>query len=135
MHFVDVAAAALSLQNVSTVWGRCEELGHDRALREQFDVVTARAVAETSVLAEFCLPFVRIGGLWVAAKGATVEVCCCFSFALVSTVSPKMAFVKLYSMVFLCCVAVCRCITHMWREGNLLARWLAHALCARVRSP
>lgn len=37
---------------------------------QSFDVVTARAVAEMRMLAELCLPLTRVGGFWVAAKGA-----------------------------------------------------------------
>lgn len=51
------------------VWGRAEELGQQKAYREQFDLVTARAVAELRVLAEYCLPFVRVGGQFLAMKG------------------------------------------------------------------
>ena len=51
------------------VWARAEEAGQKPELRESFDLVVARAVAETRVLAELCLPFVSVGGLWVAAKG------------------------------------------------------------------
>ena len=43
-----------------------------RRRRESYDVVTARAVAELRVLAEFCVPLVRVGGHWVSAKNADV---------------------------------------------------------------
>ncbi len=51
------------------VHARAEEGGRDPALREQFDVATARAVAAMPVLSEMCLPFVKPGGRFVALKG------------------------------------------------------------------
>ena len=51
------------------VWGRAEEKGHAVELREQFDLVVARAVAELRILAEYCLPFCRVGGTFLAMKG------------------------------------------------------------------
>lgn len=51
------------------VWGRAEDLGQDARFREQFDLVMARAVAELRVLSEYCLPFCRVGGEFVAMKG------------------------------------------------------------------
>ena len=52
-----------------TIHGRAEEGAHTPALREQFDVVTARAVASLQVLAEYCLPYVKVGGTFAAMKG------------------------------------------------------------------
>lgn len=53
------------------IWSRAEDGGQDVSLRERFDVVTARAVADLRVLAEYCLPFARVGGQFVALKGPT----------------------------------------------------------------
>ncbi len=49
---------------------RAEEHGHDPAHRGRYDAVVARAVAALPVLSEYCLPLLRIGGRFVAPKGA-----------------------------------------------------------------
>jgi 16S rRNA (guanine527-N7)-methyltransferase len=51
-----------------------EQLAKDETYREQFDVVTARAVAALPTLAEYSLPFVKIGGYWIAMKGPGEDV-------------------------------------------------------------
>ncbi len=56
------------------VHGRAEQLAKDETYREQFDVVTARAVAALPTLAEYSLPFVKIGGYWIAMKGPGEDV-------------------------------------------------------------
>jgi 16S rRNA (guanine527-N7)-methyltransferase len=61
---------ALGLEQVSVVQDRAEVLGRMAAHRESYDWATARAVAVLSVLAEYLLPFVRIGGSMLAMKGA-----------------------------------------------------------------
>lgn len=52
---------------------RAEEAGKQPKYREKFDFVTARAVADMAVLVEYCLPFVRVGGLFLAMKSAAAE--------------------------------------------------------------
>ena len=55
------------------VTARAEEAGRDPAYRESFDVATARAVAQLNVLAEFCVPLVRIGGVFAPMKAPLSE--------------------------------------------------------------
>ena len=58
----------------SLVHARAEILGKDPDYREQYDIATARAVAPLPVLCEYCLPFVKVGGAFLALKGAEDEV-------------------------------------------------------------
>ena len=52
---------------------RAEEAGKNPEYREQYDIVCSRAVAALNVLSEYCLPFVKVGGVFVAMKGAKAE--------------------------------------------------------------
>lgn len=56
-----------------TVHARAEEGGRKAELRERFDVATARAVAALPTLSEYCLPFVKVGGCFIAMKGPESE--------------------------------------------------------------
>ncbi len=71
--YVNEAAGMLGLDNVTAVAMRAEDGGLDAQYREKFDVVTARAVAEMRVLSELCLPYVRVGGKFIAMKGRNAE--------------------------------------------------------------
>jgi 16S rRNA (guanine527-N7)-methyltransferase len=74
--FLEHMVQLLKLNNVRILNERAEDAGQHPATREQFDVVTARAVAHMMVLAEYLLPLARVGGRCVALKGetATAEV-------------------------------------------------------------
>jgi 16S rRNA (guanine527-N7)-methyltransferase len=69
-RFLQLVVDELGLAGVGVVNARAEEAGHDAALREAFDVVTARAVAPLPALAEVTLPFARIGGCAALVKGS-----------------------------------------------------------------
>ena len=71
--FLRHMASALKLQGVTFIEGRAEEAAHDEQHRERYDIAVARAVARMSTLAEYCLPFCRIGGRFVAQKGMDIE--------------------------------------------------------------
>lgn len=73
MDFLEEAARALGVEDARFVHGRAEELGRLPGWREEFDAVTARAVADLRVLCELCLPFVRVGGVFLAMKGRDSE--------------------------------------------------------------
>ena len=73
IHFLEHLCGQLALKDVRTLHGRAEEFGQNAAYRETFDLATARAVAKLPVLAELCLPFVRVGGQFVALKGPELE--------------------------------------------------------------
>ena len=59
----------LDLSGVTALQGRAEEAGLESAHRERYDFATARAVADLRVLSELCLPFVKVGGYFLAMKG------------------------------------------------------------------
>ena len=63
----------LSIKNVRAVHGRAEDLARTEDYREAFDLCVSRAVANMRVLSEYCIPFVRVGGSFIAYKGADCE--------------------------------------------------------------
>ncbi len=69
LTFLDTAVHALGLE-AQLIHERAEAAGQDKNYREKFDLATARAVAPMNVLAEYCLPFVKVGGYFVALKGS-----------------------------------------------------------------
>ena len=71
--FLVQAVAKLGLDGVEVVAARAEDAGRDPRHREGYDAATARALAAMPVLAELCLPFLRLGGRLFAMKADAVE--------------------------------------------------------------
>ncbi|MRG87957.1 16S rRNA (guanine(527)-N(7))-methyltransferase RsmG [Salinibacillus xinjiangensis] len=68
--FLEHLANQLKLDKVTFYHDRAEIFGRNKQHREQYDVVSARAVARMSVLSELCLPLTKVGGTFLAMKGA-----------------------------------------------------------------
>jgi 16S rRNA (guanine527-N7)-methyltransferase len=74
LTFLDGVIQTLDLPQVQTLHGRAEELARDARWRERYDIVTARAVAKMTTLADWTLPLTRLGGLAVAYKSREADV-------------------------------------------------------------
>lgn len=70
LTFLDAVLKELGL-DAETVHLRAEDGGKNPQYREQYDIACARAVAALPVLSEYCIPFVKVGGQFVAMKGAS----------------------------------------------------------------
>ena len=73
VNFLQEVVDQLGLENAVCIHGRAEDAAHEEALREQFDVAVARAVAPMYVLMEYCGGYVKKGGFFVAYKGPGLE--------------------------------------------------------------
>ncbi len=74
IKFLNEVSQNLGLKDIYSIHGRAEDFGSDKKYREQFDIATARAVASLPVLLEYCLPFVKVGGLFIAMKGPDAKI-------------------------------------------------------------
>lgn len=70
INFLKELVQLLDLKNVTLIHDRAETFGQNSHYREQFDIVTARAVASLNVLSELCLPLVKVNGQFLALKAS-----------------------------------------------------------------
>ena len=63
----------LGLINIYTIHGRAEDFARKEDYREQFELCVSRAVANLSTLSEYCLPYVKIGGMFVSYKSGNID--------------------------------------------------------------
>lgn len=73
IQFLNRVVEECKLDNVETVHSRAEDLGHNEAYREQYDYCVSRAVANMSVLLEYCIPFVKKGGKFISYKSEKAD--------------------------------------------------------------
>ena len=73
VRFLNESAQMLDLKDVYAVHGRAEDIAHKKEYREHYDLCVSRAVANLSTLSEYCLPFVKVGGIFAAYKSGNVK--------------------------------------------------------------
>lgn len=71
VKFMNQAIEKINLQNARAIHARAEDFAKDN--REKYDVVVSRAVANMTTLSELCLPFVKVGGIFIALKGPKAD--------------------------------------------------------------
>ena len=72
-EFLQAVVDKLDLKNVHIYNLRAEDMARDKNFREKYDHATARAVARMNTLSEYCLPFVKVGGSFIAYKSGEME--------------------------------------------------------------
>lgn len=73
VKFLNEVIKANNLKGIKALHARAEEMGVSPEHREKYDICTARAVSNLPVLIEYCLPFVKVGGCFIAMKGSNTE--------------------------------------------------------------
>ena len=73
INFLNEVVKELQLENIQTIHSRVEEFEKNKKYRESFDIVTARAVANLTVLSEYLLPLAKVNGKCICMKGSEIE--------------------------------------------------------------
>ncbi|OLS02711.1 16S rRNA (guanine(527)-N(7))-methyltransferase RsmG [Tissierella creatinophila] len=73
INFLNEVIKVLDLKGIKAIHGRAEELSRQTEYRENFSIAISRAVASLDTLSEYCLPFVKVGGHFIAMKGPDIE--------------------------------------------------------------
>lgn len=73
INFLNEVTNCLGLRDVTTLHGRAEDYGTNKDHREKYDICVSRAVANLATLSELCLPFVKVGGYFIAMKGPKAD--------------------------------------------------------------
>lgn len=73
INFLNEVIVKLDLKDINTVHSRIEDFGKDKKYRESFDYVTARAVANLTILSEYLIPISKVNGKCICMKGNDIE--------------------------------------------------------------
>lgn len=73
VKFLDEIITQLGLEKIQTIHGRAEDFGRNPDYREQYDICVSRAVANVATLSEYCIPFVKVNGIFVSYKSGKAE--------------------------------------------------------------
>lgn len=73
INFLKEVSSQLGFENAEFIHARAEEAGRDKKYREKFDYAVSRAVAPLKILSEYCIPFLKMGGIFAAFKAFEIE--------------------------------------------------------------
>lgn len=73
IRFLDTVIDRTGLKDIRTIHGRAEDYAKQKEYREMYDLCVSRAVANLSTLSEYCIPYIRIGGIFISYKSGDVE--------------------------------------------------------------
>lgn len=73
INFLDSVIDELKLDGIYTIHGRAEYFAKKDDYRERYDLCVSRAVANLSTLSEYCLPYIRVGGMFISYKSGDVD--------------------------------------------------------------
>jgi len=73
VKFLNEVINSINISKIKAIHGRAEDMGINSAHREKYDIAVARAVSKLPVLLEYCLPFLKINGVFIAMKGNNTE--------------------------------------------------------------
>ena len=73
ISFLSEVCSYLCINDYECIHGRAEEMGKNKDYREKYDIVVSRAVSNLKVLCEYCLPFIKVGGMFIALKSDNIK--------------------------------------------------------------
>lgn len=73
INFLNAVIEDLGLDQVDTLHGRAEDYAKRTEYREQFDLCVSRAVANLSTLSEYCIPYIKVGGVFISYKSGEID--------------------------------------------------------------
>ena len=73
IKFLNEVIDLLELDDIKTIHGRAEDYAKQAEYREQYDICVSRAVANLATLSEYCLPYVKVDGLFVPYKSGEID--------------------------------------------------------------
>lgn len=100
VRFLNAVIKETGLTGIDAFHGRAEDFGRDEKFRERYDIGIARAVSSLPVLCEYVIPFVRVGGYFIAMKGANVMDELAESKKAVSVLGGEIEEVKNFTLPF-----------------------------------
>lgn len=99
IEFIRSTAEKLGISNLKTISARAETLANNRSYRQRYTVVSARAVARLNVLSELCLPFLKVGGVFLSMKSRLADEELSEALSGIGTLGGKPREVKKFTLV------------------------------------